>query len=132
MRPDQRTAVAGEFVREFRLSGNPDAQRFTGELSDDVAPETVTEMHEFARQHMPDALARVMAHPVSRVAFIHAGQALRPEKPMKEWLGEVPDEVSPALERAEQAEDVIGALDPGSMAKRNPDEPDEFNIFLHR
>lgn len=132
MRPDQRMAIAEQFIREFRLSHDPQAQRFVGEVGEDVPAGQVLEMHQFAQQNAPEAFARVMDHPVTRAAFAHAGEHLVPEAEATSEPAPYVEETSPALERAEQAEDVIGALDPGSNAKRNPDEPDEFDIFLHR
>lgn len=74
LRPDQRTAIGGEFIRLFRLSGNPEAQRFVKPMDGMFSASQVAEMHIFARDHMPQVLDEVRDHPVTREALAHPGE----------------------------------------------------------
>lgn len=73
LRPDQRTAIGGEFVRLFRLSGDPAAQRFTHPIEGMLTADQVAEMHIFARDHLPGVLEQVRMHPVTQEALAHPG-----------------------------------------------------------
>ncbi len=74
LRPDQRTAIGGEFVRLFRLSGDPEAQRFVQPITGMLSASQVAEMHIFARDHLPRVLEEVREHPVTQDALAHPGE----------------------------------------------------------
>lgn len=69
MRPDQRTAIAGEFMRLFRLSGDPEAQRYDSEIHEMWPAERVAALHRFAQQRHPEIFEEVMRHPVTRASL---------------------------------------------------------------
>lgn len=69
MRPDQRTAIAGEFIRLFRLSGDPEAQRYDTEITEMWPPERVAELHRYAQQRHPEIFEEVMRHPVTQASL---------------------------------------------------------------
>lgn len=94
MRPDQRTAIANEFVRCLRLAGDPGVARFTGEdaggepgagqpetarQSFDArppaleSPEQVASIHTYTREQRPDLFEQVARHPVVLASLAHAG-----------------------------------------------------------
>ena len=73
LRPDQRTAIAGEFLRLFRLSGDPEALRFDTPIEGMLPPERVAELHTYARQHHPEILEQVRDHPVTQAALAAPG-----------------------------------------------------------
>lgn len=74
LRPDQRTAIGGEFIRLFRLSGDPEAQRFVRPMDGMLSSAQVAEMHVFARDHLPRVLEEVRKHPVTQDALAHPGE----------------------------------------------------------
>lgn len=78
MRPDQRTAIGGEFIRLFRLSGDPAAQQFVKPIEGMLPAGQVAEMHIFARDHLPQVLAKVRDHPVTQDALAHPGEEVAP------------------------------------------------------
>jgi hypothetical protein len=72
MRPDVRTAIGEEFIRVFRLTGDPVIQRMAEEAAATFSvPQSmlsaaqVAAMHRHARQHHPALFAEVMRHPVT-------------------------------------------------------------------
>lgn len=69
MRPDQRTAIAGEFIRLFRLSGDADAQRYDTEIHEMWPPERVAELHRYAQQRHPEIFEEVTRHPVTQASL---------------------------------------------------------------
>lgn len=70
LRPDQRTAIAEEFARCFRLSADADArEKYGAELAGMIEPEQVAEMHAYARDHHPEILEQVMRHPVTQASL---------------------------------------------------------------
>lgn len=77
MRPDQRTAIAGEFMRLFRLSGDPDAQRYDTEIHEMWPAERVAELHRYAQQRHPEIFEEVMRHPVTRASLETPGVVVR-------------------------------------------------------
>lgn len=78
LRPDQRTAIGGEFIRLFRLSGDPAAQEFVKPITGMLSVDQLTTMHLFARDHLPQVLAKVRAHPVTQDALAHPGEEAPP------------------------------------------------------
>jgi len=82
MRPDQRTAIAGEFMRLFRMSGDPGAQQLDRPLNGLLSAEQVAQLHIYARDHLPNVLSQVREHPVTQAALAHPGEPAPP--PSKE------------------------------------------------
>lgn len=78
LRPDQRTAMGGEFIRLFRLSGDAAAQQFVKPVEGMLSAREVAEMHIFARDHLPQVLAAVREHPVTQEALSHPGAEVKP------------------------------------------------------
>ncbi len=69
MRPDQRTAIAEEFMRVLRLAGDTAGPRFTLAPQETLTPEQVATLHVYTREHHPDLFAMVMRHPVTLLAL---------------------------------------------------------------
>ena len=82
MRPDQRTAIAGEFTRLFRFSDDPGAQQLDQPITDMLSAEQVAAIHIYARDHLPDVLRQVREHPVTQFALTQPGEPAPP--PSKE------------------------------------------------
>ncbi len=100
MRPDQRTAVALEFVRCLRLAGDPAAEQFTAEAQQaepdqqgSVAEEQVVvtrgaletprllsaqqaaAIHRYTFERHPDCFAEVAQHPLTQAVLAAPGDA---------------------------------------------------------
>ncbi|HEU4784370.1 MAG TPA: hypothetical protein VFS83_13595 [Ktedonobacterales bacterium] len=80
MRPDQRTAMAGEFIRLLTLAGDSQVEQFRQKLQDhtqitgDAANELlsagqVEAIDAYVRQSHPEMIAQLAAHPVTRSAL---------------------------------------------------------------
>lgn len=80
MRPDQRAAIAGEFIRLLTLAGDDHAEQFRRRLQDhtqitgDAANELlsagqVEAIDSYVRQSSPEMIAQLAAHPVTRSAL---------------------------------------------------------------
>ena len=90
MRPDQRTAVANEFIRVLALAGDPMAEQFSQEdeqarqreMVESAAPGNavpvppqmqpagaVVKLHQYVRERHPDLFEQVMRHPVTVAAM---------------------------------------------------------------
>jgi hypothetical protein len=80
MRPDQRTAIAGEFIRLLTLAGDDHVGQFrqkfqehtqlTGSASDNLlSADQVAAVDSYVRQHHPEMIARMLQHPVTRSAL---------------------------------------------------------------
>ena len=76
MRPDQRTAIAGEFVRLFRLSNEPGAQEFLAPYSGMLPAARVAAMHRWASTNRPDIVDAVLHHPVTATSLQAPGVLL--------------------------------------------------------
>lgn len=94
MRPDQRTAIANEFVRALTLAGDPKVNELIRENTDTVArkagavargtytagapqmlaPQEVARLHAYTRDHRHDVFEEVLRHPVTRAALTHPGE----------------------------------------------------------
>ena len=100
MRPDQRTAIALEFVRCLRLAGDPAAEQFTPEAQQ-VKPEqqggaadepvVVTRgaletprllsaqqaaaIHRYTFERHPDCFTEVMHHPLTQAVLAGSGES---------------------------------------------------------
>jgi hypothetical protein len=95
MRPDQRTAVANEFVRSLTLAGDPKVDELCREDTDTAArkargaargteapgtpqmltPQEVERIHAYACDHRREVFEEVLRHPVTQAALAHAGEA---------------------------------------------------------
>lgn len=89
MRPDQRTAIAGEFMRLFRLSGDPEAQRYDTEIVEMWPAERVAELHRYAQQHHPEIFEQVMRHPVTQASLETPGVVVKAGSEGKETAPDV-------------------------------------------
>ena len=65
LNPQQRAALAQEFIQGFQQSGNPKSQQFTSMDPNSVTPQQLAAMHQHARQEHPGLLGRVMRHPIA-------------------------------------------------------------------
>jgi hypothetical protein len=65
LNPQQRAALAQEFMQGFQESGDPKAQQFASIDPNKVTPQQLAAMHQHARQEQPGVLGRVMRHPIA-------------------------------------------------------------------
>ena len=79
MRPDQRTAIAGELDRALLLANDPAAQRFEADWSREntVLPRTlnvaqVSAIYLYTREHHPELVEKVAQHPVTQAVLANA------------------------------------------------------------
>ncbi|HEY7094605.1 MAG TPA: hypothetical protein VH393_15590 [Ktedonobacterales bacterium] len=109
MRPDQRTAIALEFVRCLRLAGDPAAEQFTGEAEQTessqqggVAEEQVVvtggaletprllsaqqaaAIHRYTFERHPDCFTEVLHHPLTQAVLAAPGESPMEESPAQE------------------------------------------------
>ena len=137
MRPDQRTAVANEFIRVLSLAGNPMVQRFSQEdqcgsrrwsrrrrremrsrSRQQMQPaEAVVELHRYVRERRPDLFEQVMRHPVTVAAMRAPGAAPIPDDE-REAVG---PPVPPERWQERQAEKVDEEDDTGEV-RNGPEE----------
>jgi len=98
MRPDQRTAIANEFVRCLRLAGDPAAEQFTAEAEQTESPQqsSVAEeqvvvtggaletprllsaqqaaaIHRYTFERSPDCFTQVLHHPLTQAVLAAPG-----------------------------------------------------------
>ena len=80
MRPDQRTAIAGEFIRLLTLAGDEKADEFrhdfqrrtqiTEEKTNELlSAEQVASVDTYVRQRHPELVGQMLAHPVTASAL---------------------------------------------------------------
>jgi len=92
MRPDQRTAIAGEFIRLLTLAGDDHVGQFqqkfqehtqlTDGASDDLlSADQVAAVDSYVRQHHPEMIAQMLQHPVTRSALEMPGAPAADEEP---------------------------------------------------
>jgi hypothetical protein len=137
MRPDQRTAVANEFVRVLRLAGDRTVEQFSQEdelrqreMTDAAAPgsavpvppqmqpaEAVVELHQYVRERHPDLFEQVMRHPVTVAAMRAPGATPIPDDE-REAAG---PPVQPEVWQTRQAEMVDEEQDTGEV-QNGPEE----------
>jgi hypothetical protein len=67
--PQQRAAIAQEFIQGFQQSGNPNSQQFTSLDPNNVTPQQLGAMHEHARKEHKGLLGHVMHHPIAAAAL---------------------------------------------------------------
>lgn len=91
MRPDQRTAVAGEFIRLLGLADDPQAQEFrkkfqrhTQVASDAkeelLSADDVATIDQYVRQSHPEMIEEMLAHPVTQSALAAPGEPVEEEQ----------------------------------------------------
>jgi hypothetical protein len=105
MRPDQRTAIALEFVRCLRLAGDPAADQFTAEAEQtksvpqgSVAEEQVVvtggaletprlftaqqaaAIHRYTFERHPDCFTEILHHPLTQAVLTSPGDSPAPDK----------------------------------------------------
>lgn len=68
LNPDQRAAIAQEFMQQFQQSGDPIAQQFSRLDPHSVTPHQLATIHQHARKN-PDVLEHVMRHPIASAAL---------------------------------------------------------------
>jgi hypothetical protein len=109
MRPDQRTAIALEFVRCLRLAGDPQAEQFTAEAEraeptqqGSAAEEQVivtggaletprlltaqqaAAIHRYTFERHPDCFTQVLHHPLTQAVLAAPGAYPEEESPGQE------------------------------------------------
>lgn len=91
MRPDQRTAIAGEFIRLLTLAGDPHAEQFRQKLQDHtqitadahselLSAEQVEAIDGYVRQRHPEMIAQLLSHPVTQAALAMPGAPAEAER----------------------------------------------------
>lgn len=78
MRPDQRTAIAHQFVRLFTIADVAKRLRLVpGDRTreDMLSAEQVAALHTYAWQHAPSVLLEVFHHPVTQAVLAAQGTA---------------------------------------------------------
>ena len=121
LRPDQRTAIGGEFIRLFRLSGDPAAQQFVKPINGMLSAGQVAEMHIFARDHLPQVLQTVREHPVTREALAHPGAEAEPVETEEAIIQE-----PIAVEDQETVAETGGPRSGAFMAEMGADRTDDL------
>ena len=69
LNPEQRAAIAREFMQGLQQEGSPMAQQFAGMDPSQVSPQQLAAMHKHASQNHPGLLGRVMKHPIAVAAL---------------------------------------------------------------
>ena len=67
--PEQRAAIAQQFLDGFQQSGAPAAQQFAAVTPQNVTPEQLAAMHQHARSEHKGLLGLVMRHPIASIAL---------------------------------------------------------------
>ena len=91
MRPDQRTAIAGEFIRLLGLADDPQAQQFrqqfqhhtqvaTDAKEELLSAEDVATIDQYVRQSHPEMIEEMLAHPVTQSALSTPGEPAESEE----------------------------------------------------
>ncbi len=60
----QRSNIAREFIQRFRGTNDQQAQQFAQLDPNNVSPQQLAQMHEYAAQKQPGILRDVMNHPI--------------------------------------------------------------------
>ena len=85
MRPDQRTAMAGEFIRLLSLAGDPQAQQFreqfqhhtqvaTDAKEELLSADQVATIDRYVREKHPELIEEMLRHPVTQSALAAPGE----------------------------------------------------------
>ena len=91
MRPDQRTAVAGEFIRLLGLADDPQAQEFRQQFQrhtqvesdakeELLSADNVATVDQYVRQSHPEMIEEMLAHPVTQSALAVPGEPAEAEE----------------------------------------------------
>lgn len=91
MRADQRTAVAGEFIRLLGLADDPQAQEFrkkfqhhtqvaTDAKEELLSADDVATIDQYVRQSHPEMIEEMLAHPVTQSALSAPGEPAEAEE----------------------------------------------------
>lgn len=67
--PEQRAAIAQEFMSHFQQSGSPAADQFAHVDTQNPSPEQVADMHNHAKDNHPNILGKVLSHPLAAAAL---------------------------------------------------------------
>ncbi len=67
--PEQRAAIARQYLEGFQQSGHPGAQRFASVDPATVTPQQLADMHEHARDEHKGLFGLVMRHPIATIAL---------------------------------------------------------------
>ena len=67
--PEQRSAIAQEFLQEFQQSGSPLGQQFGSLNPNNITPAQLGKMHQQASKENPGILSKVMQHPIATAAL---------------------------------------------------------------
>lgn len=73
MTPEQRSAVAREFMQHFQQTNHPQAQQFAQMDPNNVSPQQLAAMHQHAAQEHPGIFGKVMRHPILTAALAGFG-----------------------------------------------------------
>ena len=109
MRPDQRTAIALEFVRCLRLAGDPTAEQFTaaaeqteptqrGSAAEEqvivtggaletprlLTAQQAAAIHRYTFERHPDCFTQVLHHPLTLAVLAAPGESPAEESPAQE------------------------------------------------
>src|SRR6185437_7962756 len=76
MRPDQRTAIGNEFLRQLQLAG--DISMGDQEATAELSAEQVAKLHTYVRERHPEVLHDVWSHPVTQASLATAGAEAAP------------------------------------------------------
>lgn len=64
LNPDQRSQVAQAYIQRFQSVNEPQAQQFAQLNPQQVSPDQLAQMHEYAAQKHPGIFGDMMKHPV--------------------------------------------------------------------
>lgn len=67
--PEQRAAIAQQFIQGMQQSDHPDAQQFAAIDPAAASPQQVADMHEHASKNDKGLLGAVLGHPVATAAL---------------------------------------------------------------
>lgn len=71
--PEQRSAIAREFIQQFQQTNHPQAQQFAQMDPNNVSPQQLAAMHQHATQQHPGIFGSVMRHPILTAALAGFG-----------------------------------------------------------
>lgn len=128
MRPDQRTAIAGEFIRLLGLAGDDQVERFrqqfqqhtqvSTEAADELlSADEVAGIDGYVRQRHPEMIERMLSHPVTESALKTPGARAHDE----EHVPANADKIMPTENVA-----TSGAAYGGEESNRQVEDPHEL------
>ncbi|WIG61364.1 MAG: hypothetical protein OJF49_004112 [Ktedonobacterales bacterium] len=95
MRPDQRTAIGDEFLRQFRLSDDAEARKQDRKVDGMLSADEVAALHVYAREHHPEIVEKVWKHPVTQASLRAPGVAAPPMSKEEEEAMQAPVVLTP-------------------------------------